>query len=154
MAAIKAKAVVTMKMAGKGVNHARSDIHVRDQSFTIDEPTERGGTNLGPTPTETLVGALIGCINVVSNRIAEHIGLEIEEMTVDAAADFDRRGVMMQQAVTVPFPKIDVTINARVKGSDEQIAQLQSDLGKFCPLSMLIRQSGTELTETWNVTRS
>lgn len=153
MATIKPKAVVTMKLAGKSANHARSDIAVRDQSFTIDEPAERGGTNQGPTPTETLIGALIGCINVVSNRIAEHIGFKIEAMSVDAAADFDRRGVMMQEAVKVPFPKIDVTINARVDASDEQIARLKGDLAKFCPLSMVIRQSGTELTETWNITR-
>jgi len=154
MATIKPKSVVTMKMAGKSVNHARTDISVRDQTFTIDEPAERGGTNEGPTPTESLIGALIGCTNVVSNRIAEHIGLEIEDMTVDAAADFDRRGVMMQEEVKVPFPKIEVTINARVKGSDELVERLKSDLAKFCPLSMVIRQSGTEITETWIITRS
>ncbi len=154
MANITQKPVVTMKLAGQAANHARTDVKVRDISFTIDEPEVRGGTNQGPTPTETLVGALIGCLNVVSNRIAENIGCQIVELSVEAEADFDRRGVMMEEAVTVPFPKIDVTINATIKGTDDQIAQLQSDLGKFCPLSMLIRQSGTELTETWNVTQS
>jgi len=153
MVTVKPKAVVTMKLAGKGVNHARSDITVRDQTIVIDEPAERGGTNEGPTPTETLISALIGCTNVIANRIAEHIGLTVEDMTIDAAADFDRRGVMMQEAVRVPFPKIDLTINARMGGSDAQITQLKEDLAKFCPLSMLIRESGTEITEVWNITR-
>ena len=153
MANTTPKAVVTMKLAGRAANHARTEVKVRDISFTIDEPEARGGTNQGPTPTETLVGALIGCLNVVSHRIAQNIGCEIVDFSVEAEADFDRRGVMMEAAVTVPFPKIDVSINATIKGTDAQIAQLQSDLAKYCPLSMLIRQSGTKLSETWNVTR-
>lgn len=153
MASVTQKAVVTMKLTGRAANHARTDIKVRDIGFTIDEPEARGGTNQGPTPTESLVGALIGCLNVVSNRIAEQIGCRIVDFSVEAAADFDRRGVMMEAAVTVPFPKIEVTIDACIEGTEEQVAQLQSDLAKYCPLSMLIRQSGTELSETWNVTR-
>ena len=153
MATIKQKSVVTMKLAGERASHARSDISVRDLNFTIDEPEARGGTNQGPSPTETLIAALIGCTNVVSERIAEKIGCKIETMNVEAAADFDRRGVMLEEALPVPFPKIDLTINATIDGSDDQIAQLQSDLKKFCPLSMLIRESGTELNEIWNVTK-
>ncbi|MHA1538796.1 MAG: OsmC family protein [Alphaproteobacteria bacterium] len=143
-----------MKLAGRAANHARTDIKTRDISFTIDEPEARGGTNQGPTPTEALVGALIGCLTVVSNRIAENIGCQILAFSVEAEADFDRRGVMMQEAIAVPFPKIDVSIDATIKGTEAQIAQLQSDLAKYCPLSVLIRGSGTELRETWNVTRS
>jgi putative redox protein len=153
MVTVKPKTFVTMKLAGKGVTHARTDVSVRDLTLTIDEPAERGGTNKGPSPTETLISALVACTNVVSNRIAEHMGLEVRDMTIDAAADFDRRGVMLQEAVRVPFPKIDLTINTKIKGSDEQIEKLKEDLAKFCPLSMVIRQSGTEINEIWNIER-
>ena len=71
----------------------------------------------------------------------------------EAAADFERRGVMLQEEVRVPFPKIDLTINAKIKGSDEQIAKLKADLAKFCPISMVIRESGTEINEIWNIER-
>jgi putative redox protein len=153
MAALKPKTVVTMKLAGRSVSHARTDVSVSGKTLTIDEPTARGGTDMGPSPTETLISALIGCTNVISSRIAEHIGLEVRDMTIDAAAEFDRRGVTLQEAVRVPFPRIDLTINAKMKGSDEQIARLKEDLAKFCPLSMVIRQSGTVINEIWNIER-
>ena len=46
--------VVTMKLEGAVKSHARTDILARDVESVIDEPTVRGGTNLGLTPTETL----------------------------------------------------------------------------------------------------
>jgi uncharacterized OsmC-like protein len=154
MVNIQPKSVATMKLSGQALNHARTDVAVRGLTAIVDEPEERGGTNQGPTPTETLVVALTGCLNVVSHRISDTIGIELNDMSFDVAAQFDRRGVMQEEAIAVPFPRIDVTINATTNGSDEQIERLKADLAKYCPLSMLIRQSGTELNETWNLTRA
>ena len=42
MANITQKSVVTMQLSGTAAHHARTDISVRDQSFAIDEPEERG----------------------------------------------------------------------------------------------------------------
>ena len=56
----KAKTEVTMKVSASCPHHARADVSVGGVESVIDEPTERGGTNLGMTPTETMVAALIG----------------------------------------------------------------------------------------------
>ena len=153
MATVKPKSVVTINATGTAVTHARTDVSIRDLTMVVDEPERLGGTNQGPSPTESLVGALIGCLNVVSGRIADKLGIEIEDFAVEVAADFDRRGVTMEEAITVPFPKMDVAIAARIRGSDDQIAELQDELKQRCPLSTIIRQAGTELTETWTVTK-
>ncbi len=151
--AVTQKSIVTMQAKGEVKHHARTDVSVRDLTVTIDEPSERGGTNQGATPTETMVIALIGCTTVVSHRIADRLGIELKNMKVDAAADFDRRGVMQEAQIEVPFPKIDLTVSVETSASDAEMEQLQTDLKKFCPISNMIRQSGTELTETWNVTK-
>lgn len=153
MANVTQKSIVTMKAHGDVVHHARTDVSVRDLTMTIDEPTERGGTNMGATPTETLVTALIGCTTVVSHRIADRLGITLENMSVDVDADFDRRGVMQEEHLTVPFPKMDLRVTVTSSAPDDQIEQLKDDLRKFCPISNVIRQSGTDLTETWTVNR-
>jgi uncharacterized OsmC-like protein len=153
MGAVKQKSIVTMQAHGDVRHHARTDVSVRDLTVTIDEPNERGGTNQGATPTETLVIALIGCTTVVAHRIADRLGIELANMSVDVAADFDRRGVMQEEHLTVPFPKMELTISVATSASQDDMEQLKLDLRKFCPISNMIRQSGTELTETWNVTR-
>lgn len=153
MATVKQKSVVTMKLAADAASHAKTDIAVRDVQMTIDEPEVRGGTNTAPSPTETLFGALLGCTNVVSHRIAEGLGVEITDMEIAAEVQFDRRGVMLEEEIAVPFPQVDMTVDLTAKGTDEQIERLKTDLARFCPVSVLMRAGGTKINETWNVTK-
>jgi putative redox protein len=148
---IRPKTQVTMRMQGQAVSHSRTDIAVRDLHTTIDEPLERGGTNLGLSPTETFVAALVGCTNVISQKIAHKHGFELHRMTVNAAATFDRRGVTLAEDVAVPFPEITLTIDVATDASAEQLAQLRRELAMYCPIAKLVRASGTVLHEVWNV---
>src|SRR5688500_20262626 len=59
MVTVTQKTVVTQRLQGRCTSHSRTDVTVRDRSMVIDEPLERGGTNHGFTPTETLMASLI-----------------------------------------------------------------------------------------------
>lgn len=148
---IRPKTQVTMRMQGHGLSHSRTDIAVRDLNTTIDEPLERGGTNLGLSPTETFVAALVGCTNVISHKIAHKNGFELLRMTVNAEATFDRRGVTLAEDVAVPFPEITLTIDVATDASAEQLAQLRHELAMYCPIAKLVRASGTVLHDVWKV---
>ena len=43
-------------------------------------------------------------------------------------------------------------IDATTDATDEQMDQLRTELTMYCPIAKLVRASGTELTEIWNVT--
>ena len=149
--AIRPKTVVDMKLMGVGETHARSRVTGRDVAVVIDEPAARGGTNMGLTPTETLVASLIGCTNVIGSRVAEKMGLHVEDLRIEANAQFDRRGVMLEEEIDVPFPEISLSISCRTNATPEQVDAWKRDLAKFCPIGKVIRQSGTRLTETWTI---
>ncbi len=149
---VKAKTIVTMRMAASCPDHARSNIRVRDLESMIDEPIERGGSNLGLTPTETLVAALIGCTNVITQRISEGYGLRIDEMDIDASARFDRRGVMLKEEVGVPFPEITLDISIRSPDDATEFDKVRRDLGRFCPIAKVVREAGTIINENWTIT--
>ena len=152
MAEIRMKTVVDMNLKGSVETHARTRITTRDVSTVIDEPAVRGGTNMGLTPTDTLMAALIGCTNVISQRIAHNKGVEFHDMTVDVKAQFDRRGASLEEAIAVPFPEVTLTINARSAASPAQIEEIKRDLAKFCPISVVMRAAGTKINEVWNIT--
>ena len=152
MAEMKLKTVVDMILKGAVETHARTRVTTRDVSTVIDEPAVRGGTNMGLTPTDTLMASLIGCTNVISQRIAEKIGVEFHDMTVDVKAQFDRRGASLDEAVAVPFPEITLTISARSNATPAQIEEIKRDLAKYCPISVVIRAAGTQINEIWNIT--
>ena len=151
MGEIRQKMQVKWRMEGRSVSHAHSEISIRGLTSQIDEPLERGGTNLGFTPTETLVAALVGCTSVISHKIAHKNGIELHGMRIHADVDFDRRGVTLTEDVAVPFPAITLTIDVATAASAAQMDTLQQELAMFCPLAKVIRASGTVLTEVWNV---
>lgn len=153
MATPKPKTVVTQKLEGSCPTHTRTDIMVRDTETVIDEPTERGGTNLAPTPTETALGALAGCTNVIANKIAKKLGIEFQSMHVAIESQFDRRGVTIAEEVDVPFVAIRQVITVTTDASEADVAKVGTELPKFCPLAKLFRESGTKLTDEWVVMR-
>ncbi|MGI9436030.1 MAG: OsmC family protein [Geminicoccaceae bacterium] len=153
MVQIKQKTVIEMKLGGAIETHARARVSVRDVEAVIDEPVARGGTNQGLSPTETMMASLIGCTNVISHRIAEHMGVEFKAMDIKFSAQFDRRGVMLEAEVEQPFSDIVMDIDVTTDATDEQMAKIKSDLGKFCPIAKVIRASGITITENWNIIR-
>jgi len=147
--AIKQKNTVTLKVSADCPSHSLANISVRDIDFAIDEPTERGGTNLGPTPTDTAIAALIGCTNVIGNKCADKLGIDVGHMHIDASCEFDRRGVMLSEAIDVPFQKITLNITTQGPATIEELELVAQEVAKYCPLSKLFRQAGTEIVENW-----
>jgi len=151
--AITQKTVVRMTLDAECPTHARTEARAGKHELVIDEPGVRGGSDLGPTPIETMIAALLGCTNVILNRVAEKNDVAVKDLSLQAEASFDRRGVMLEGEVAVPFPEIRLTINLTTPAGDDRVERVRADLGKFCPVSKVIRQSGTRLEEIWNVRR-
>ena len=152
MVKIKPKTFVDQTLTGTCPSHARTDVRTRDVEVTIDEPVSRGGTNLGLTPTETVIAALVGCTNVIANKIAHRDGIEVRAFSVEAVSTFDRRGVTLAREIDIPFPKIVLTVNITTPAGADQVEHLKTELRRFCPLAKMLSQSGTRIEEVWNVT--
>lgn len=146
---IRPKTTVKLRMAAKCPSHSLSELSTRDVSFVIDEPLERGGTNLGPTPTDTVIAALVGCTNTIGNKCADSLGIDVGNFHISAVCEFDRRGVTLMEEIDVPFSKITLTVEADGSASEADLQRLSEEVAKYCPVSKLFRQAGTEIEEIW-----
>lgn len=151
MADVQAKSMNTPSMSATCPSHARTDLATRDVELVCDEPLARGGTNLGFTPTETFIGSLIACTNVIGNRCAVKNEVELEIVAIDAAYDFHFLGAQLKEEIDLPFSEIRLTINIKTAASAEQIAKVSEDLGKYCPVAKMFRQAGCKVIEDWVV---
>lgn len=147
--AIKTKTIVTYRASAACPTPARTEIPVRDLHVIIDEPTERGGTNLGPTPTEAAMTALIACTNVIGHKNAKRLGIDLGEINIDAACKFDRRGVLMEEEIDVPFPEVTLTVNCNTAASQEDLDLVGRETAKYCAIAKLFEAAGTDLTVHW-----
>ena len=147
--AIRQKTQMTIKLTGRGTSHSRSETEVDGLTAIIDEPLARGGTGEGPSPTGTAYSALIGCTNVIGNKCAAKLGIDIGQLEFEMEVDFDRRGVLLMEAVDVPFKAIRLDVVADGPASQAELDQVAAETEKYCPISKLYEQAGTDLTVTW-----
>ena len=147
--AIRTKTTMQMTVEAVCPSHSRADVSVRDLIVAIDEPAARGGTNLGPAPTEAALAALIGCTNVIGHKCADRLGVDIGHLKIRATCDFDRRGVTLAEEIAVPFQRIALTVDASGAAGQADLDRVAADVRRFCPLSKLFREAGTEITEHW-----
>lgn len=143
------KTTVKLRAKAKCPSHSLTHVEVRDLVQVIDEPTERGGTNLGLAPTNTALSALIGCTNTIGHKCANKLGVDIGHLEIFAVADFDRRGVTLTEEIDVPFQCIKLTVLSDGSASQEDLERVSAEVAKFCPLAKLFRNSGTDLVEVW-----
>ncbi|WP_422377268.1 OsmC family protein [Roseibium sp.] len=149
MVALKEKTVVKLRARGTGLSHSRTDVGIRDLTFSIDEPAARGGTNLGPAPTEAAVAALAGCTNVIGHKCAARLGVDIGHMEIEITCEFDRRGVTLEEEIDVPFVALRQVVTCDGSLSEDDLQKVAGDVAKYCPLSKLFEQSGTALETVW-----
>lgn len=147
--AIRQKPLMTITLAGRGTSHSRSEVEVDGLTAVIDEPVARGGTNEGPSPTATAYSALIGCTNVIGNKCAQKLGVDIGHLTFEMEVDFDRRGVLLMEEIDVPFTAIRLTVTADGPASRDEIDRVAEETAKYCPISKLYEQAGTDLSVIW-----
>jgi putative redox protein len=146
---ITAKTLIDQHLVGTAETAARTRITTRDVAVLIDEPLMRHGTNMGLTPTETLMASLIGCTNVVGTRLAQREGVAFRDMKVEAHAKLDRRGAALEAEIEVPFPLVKLTITVRTDATPAQLEHIGKELGRYCPIAKVLRAAGTTLEETW-----
>jgi len=146
---VKMKTSVKLRVHADCPSHSRADVSVRDLTFAIDEPTERGGTNAGPTPTDTALAALSGCTNVIGHKCAAKLGVDIGHLTVSIVSEFDRRGVTLEKEIEVPFVAIEQSVVFDGPATEADIARVAAEVEKYCPVSKLFKAAGTQVTTTW-----
>lgn len=148
---IREKPIWTFRVSGTQQTKTRSAVRARDVDMVIDEPIERGGTNLGPMPVETMMLGLVGCTHVITNKLAAHHGVTITSMDVDIDTTMDSRGTRLIEPIDVPFPKVAIHITADMEGPDEAIDTIIASLRHHCAVSKMLQMSGSDVTETWTI---
>ena len=74
-------------------------------------------------------------------------GVTFQDFSVEIKSSFDRRGVTLQDEIDVPFENIDVIIDVTTDADDASMDMVKSDLPKYCPVSKVLRQAGSNVTD-------
>jgi putative redox protein len=113
-----------MKATATRSGSLRQAVRIRDHQLTIDEPTDKGGEDQGPSPQEILAAALAACTAITMEMYAKRKGWDVGD--VEVACDYtpSERGCPTRFNLVMRFPD---------SMSDEQIERLRVIAAK-CPV--------------------
>lgn len=141
-------AEMTISVQAKGTGK-RTDVTTKGHSFTIDEPTSVGGTDVGASPLEYLLGALAGCEEVIAQGVAKKLDFKLDGMEFDVQGVLDPRGLAGDPGVKPYFQKVTTTVRVQTSETSERVQQLQEAVEKQCPVFTLIQAAGVEIETRW-----
>jgi len=148
----KLPTIFTIEVNGQGKNPTRTEVKARDHLIIIDEPVERGGNDEAASPLETMLSSYLACLNVITHITANAMGISIDKIAFRLTAQLDSRGIFGLVNIKVPFPKIELAVTLTTHASKNEVKALQEAVATRCPISVILREAGTNIQEQWVIT--
>lgn len=130
-----ANAKVVYATSGRGTGAVASEITSGKHTFTIDEPAALAGDDAAASPVEYALGALISCQIVVYRLYAQQLGIEVDEIEIEAEGDLDVRGLFgVDDSVRPGFSAIRLVTSVTGPETQERYDELLATVDARCPV--------------------
>ena len=117
--------------------------------FTVDEPSAHGGSDLGPSPLQAVLGALCGCEAVTFGRTAREMDFAYSGIRFDAAFTIDIRGRQGMRGVVPHYQTVKVEARVTTSESDTRLAEVVEETEARCPVYNLVKDAGVRIDMVW-----
>jgi len=117
--------------------------------IVTDEPVAHGGTGEGPSPLQTVLGALLGCESVTFHRTAAEMGFDYSGIEFDGSYWIDIRGRMGVRGVTQHFQSVKVDAYVTTDEPAERLREVVEETEARCPVFNLIHDAGVRIEVQW-----
>lgn len=135
IAANASAAQLTYRVNGEGQGSVASSIRAGKHTFLVDEPAALAGDDVAASPVEFALGALISCQIVVYRLYAQGLGIQVDDIRIEAEADLDARRLFgIDETVRAGFSDVRLTITITGPESDERYQQLRDVVDAHCPV--------------------
>ncbi len=118
-------------------------------SYTMDEPIAHGGTGLGPSPLQAVLGALCACEGVTFGRTAIDMDFSYQRITFDAAFSIDIRGRQGARGVVPHFQSVKVEARVFTDETAERLKEVVEETEVRCPVLNLIKDANVRVDMVW-----
>ena len=120
------RAAVTFRATGRGAGAVATDVRSRQHEYVVDEPASLGGDDSATNPVEYALGAFIGCQVVTYRFWAAQLGIQVDDIEIDALGDLDVRGFFgLDDTVRAGFSEVRLEVRITGPESAERYAELQ-----------------------------
>lgn len=128
-------AKLTFTVQGEGFDSVASNIVSGKHTFQVDEPAALGGNDVAASPVEYTLGALISCQVVVYRLYAQNLGIQVDEVKIQANGHLDVRGLFgVDKSIRSGFSSVELDIQISGPESAERYEELRQAVDAHCPV--------------------
>lgn len=143
--------LVTFAVSGRGTGVAQT-VAVAGADYVIetDAYPAFGGQDAHPSPLAYTLASLSSCNQVTAQIVAGELGIAIDAVRFDVAADFDPTTMTTgQDRGDATFQNLRITAEITTDASADLFDRLRDDVARRCPVSVLFARAGVQITNEW-----
>jgi uncharacterized OsmC-like protein len=111
------------------------DVTTGAHTFKVDEPPALGGADAAANPVQYALASLGSCQAITYRFWAEHLGVELDSLSVRVEGDLDLRGFFgVDDSVRPGFTAVRVEVSVTGPESAERYAELAAAVDQHCPV--------------------
>jgi putative redox protein len=143
-----ANAHLSYKVGSTGKGSVASRITAGKHSFLVDEPNSLAGDDIAASPVEFALGALISCQIVVYRLYAQALGIQVDEIDIQAEADLDVRKLFgIDESPRAGFSAVRLGVSITGPESEERYNDLRAAVDTHCPvLDLFVNPTPVSIT--------
>jgi uncharacterized OsmC-like protein len=117
--------------------------------MVTDEPAASGGTAIGLSPLETVIGALCGSVGVTFGEAAREVGLGYDGIGFEASFTVHPGGLAGEPAPRSRFETVRVLARVHAAEPDAWLPDVARITERRCPVRNLLADAGVAVEMTW-----
>lgn len=128
-------------------NNYMHEAKIGNKTIVMDEPTEAGGDDLGPTPVEMMVAALGACTSMTIMMYARRKGWQIDDIKIKL--NLDKIQASECETCETKVGKINkITRQITIKGLlDEDQQKRLIEIAQKCPVHEALKHENLVIDE-------
>ena len=109
--------------------------NINGHALMIDQPEAARGSNQGPTPLETFLFAVAGCIGTLGRIIAMQRKLDLRGMQIKVEGDYNPAGLLGKETTDrTGFQQLRISAEIDADWSQEEKQTFLDEVCHRCPL--------------------
>src|SRR6201992_1173651 len=130
-----AQAQAVFAAQGTLVGVTEVDIRTGAHTFKVDEPPALGGADAAANPVQYALASLGSCQAITYRFWAEHLGVELDSLSVRVEGDLDLRGFFgVDDSVRPGFTAVRGEGSVTGPESADRYAELAAAVDQHCPV--------------------
>lgn len=143
--------LVTFAVSGSGTGVAQTvAVTGADHVIHTDAYPAFGGRDEHPSPLAYTLASLSSCNQVTAQIVAKELGITVDAVRIDVAADFDPTTMTTgRDTPDATFQNLRITAEVTTDATADQFDRLRDEVARRCPVSVLFTRAGVAITNDW-----